>query len=79
MKWRASIKVNGKSWYLGLFRQEKQAAEAYDGAAWFVWGEYASATVNFPSVNYDLVNPPREPPAWLVKHLCEQVFSVEHL
>jgi AP2 domain len=40
-KWQASIKVNGKSEYLGVFTDEDSAAEAYDQAAAAAYGEYA--------------------------------------
>lgn len=40
-KWQASIKVDGRTTYLGLFASEKDAALAYDQAALRAYGEYA--------------------------------------
>lgn len=39
--WGAYIHVNGKTRYLGSFKDEKQAAIAYNTAALAAWGEYA--------------------------------------
>ena len=41
-RWRASIKVNRKTRYLGHFKQEKDAARAYNEAALFHFGECAT-------------------------------------
>ena len=40
-RWRASIKVDGKSRHLGLFACEEDAADAYDRAAREAFGNYA--------------------------------------
>jgi hypothetical protein len=69
--WRAKIKVKGKTWYLGMYKSEIEAAQSYDAASWFVSG--AKAIVNFLSVSYDLVDPPRAPPPWLIQRLIEVV------
>lgn len=40
-KWQAQIKVDGKNHYLGVFRSEFCAAEAYLIGAQIMYGEYA--------------------------------------
>ncbi len=40
-RWRASIKVNGRKRFLGIFRTEEEAAEAYDLAAQEHFGAFA--------------------------------------
>lgn len=40
-KWRASIRVNGVRTHLGVFTDERQAAEAYDRAAYAAWGDFS--------------------------------------
>jgi len=46
--WQARIKVDGKLLFLGYFREEVNAAKAYDAAAREYFGEFAG--VNFPGV-----------------------------
>lgn len=47
-KWRANIKVDGTSYTLGFFADEREAAEAYDAAAREAFGEFVRP--NFPEV-----------------------------
>jgi hypothetical protein len=69
--WRAKIKVKGKTWYLGIYKDEFAAARAYDAARWFIYGP--KGTLNFTDVDYDALGPPRKPPVWLVQHLVQLV------
>jgi hypothetical protein len=70
--WRAKIKIKGKTWYLGVYKDEADAAQAYDCAAYFISG--SKSIVNFPLCKYELVDPPRFPPSWLVEYL-ERTFQ----
>lgn len=45
-KWLASIRLNNKSTYLGLFNDEEKAARAYDAKARELCGEYARLNFN---------------------------------
>jgi hypothetical protein len=45
-KWVSQIETAGKSSFLGRFKEETEAAKAYDKAAILAWGEYAR--LNFP-------------------------------
>jgi len=45
-KWRVRIKVDGKQKHIGYFKDETQAAKAYDKAAKKYHGKFAS--LNFP-------------------------------
>jgi hypothetical protein len=46
-RWIAVITFSGKSHYLGSFHDEREAAEAYDGAALSLFG--SRALLNFPT------------------------------
>jgi hypothetical protein len=47
--WRVIIKINGIDTYIGQFRNEKNAAVAYDAYARIYHGEFAR--LNFPEIN----------------------------
>jgi len=47
-KWRATIHKNGKSFWLGLFDTEEEAAKAYDAKARELFGEFAYQNFNNP-------------------------------
>ena len=40
--WRAQIKINGKRYHLGYFKEETDAAKAYDRSAHIHHGEFAN-------------------------------------
>ena|SRR5258707_1089611 len=44
-RWRASIKVDGRSRHLGYFSDELDAAYAYESAAREAWGQYACTSL----------------------------------
>ncbi len=44
-KWMASIKLHQKPIYIGLFTQERDAAEAYNKSAQHLFGEFANLNV----------------------------------
>jgi hypothetical protein len=43
--WRAQIRSNGKTIYLGSFRLEIDAAKTYDKRAALIWGDFAHLNV----------------------------------
>lgn len=45
-KYQASIRKNGKQYYLGIFDNAKDAARAYDKKAIELFGEFASLNIN---------------------------------
>lgn len=50
-RWKSGIRVDGRLIYLGLFKEEVEAAKAYDRAALQHFGEFASP--NFPESGSD--------------------------
>ena len=44
-RWAAGIHIDGKSYFLGSFETEDQAAEAYNVAALKAWGEMARLNI----------------------------------
>lgn len=50
-RWSAAIRENGRQLHLGNFKDERQAALAYDAAALRIYGEFAR--INFPKEQTD--------------------------
>lgn len=48
--WQVQIKINGKSFFLGGYQSEVEAAKQYDRVALFEFKEFACT--NFPASNY---------------------------
>lgn len=48
-RWMSTIQVEGKTRYVGRFREEEDAGHAYDDAAIRAYGAYAR--LNFPTLN----------------------------
>lgn len=46
-RWRADIRLAGRTRFLGYFTDQADAARAYDAAALTAWGEFAG--LNFPA------------------------------
>lgn len=61
-KWQASLKYQGKNYFLGHYDNEKKAALAYDAKAREIFGEYAR--LNFPSENHSLSSLMKKPITW---------------
>ncbi len=61
--WRSKIKLKSKTWYLGVFSNEIEAARAYDTAAIFIQRDRTS--LNFPDTDYSTTPLPRKPPKWV--------------
>lgn len=55
-KWKSEIRVNGKSRYLGIFKDEVDAATAYNLAALEEFGEYAN--YNIPLTEVSMISDP---------------------
>jgi hypothetical protein len=47
-KWEAYIRIDGKHKFLGTHQNERDAAIAYDTAAYAAWGEFAYLNVPHP-------------------------------
>lgn len=45
-RWTATIRIQGRNKFLGLFFEEKEAAKAYDNKAREAFGEYAKTNFN---------------------------------
>jgi hypothetical protein len=57
-KWRASLCHKGKHKSYGYYETQKEAALAYDRAAYDTWGEYAVPQLNFPENEDNYKNRP---------------------
>jgi hypothetical protein len=83
--WRVKLKVKGRAWYLGSHENEAVAAQAYDAASWFIYDSKAvinfpcvlcaagcaanCAGRTCRDYDYDLFDPPRQPPNWIIDHI----------
>ena len=67
--WRGLTRAAGKTWYLGLYKEEAAAAQAYDAASHFVYSAHAAA--NCADVDYSGANPPRSPPVWVLEYIIQ--------
>lgn len=50
-RWTARIHHNGKSWSIGTFNTQCEAATAYDDKAFEIWGEFA--VLNYQLTGWD--------------------------
>ena len=69
--WRAKIKVKSKTWSLGHYGSEIDAALAYDAAAWFLRGP--KATLTFRYFSCETICPPQTPPSWVINLVLSEV------
>jgi len=67
--WRAKLKFKGKTWYLGIYRDQLAAALAYDAACFYVYRN--GRFLNFPENDYAEARLPQPPPPWLKPALTE--------
>ena len=67
--WRAKIKVRARTRYLGVFREEIEAARSYDIAALFLMRD--RSTLNFPNADYSNSPLSRVPPDFVEEFVRE--------